>query len=46
MSDSPDSPINFMMYGHTPSFLEAQETKNRLLRQKFEELVSKLTLQK
>jgi|JI6StandDraft_1071083.scaffolds.fasta_scaffold121971_1 hypothetical protein len=41
-----DSPVNFMMYGHTGSYLESQEIKNRLLKEKLASIVSQLTLQK
>lgn len=27
-----DSPINFMMYGHTADYLQSQELKNKLLK--------------
>lgn len=27
-----ESPINFMMYGHTSTFLESQQLKNKLLK--------------
>ena len=35
-----------MMYGHTGSYLESQEIKNRLLKEKLASIVSQLTLQK
>ncbi len=41
-----DSPINFMMYGHTPTFLEAQQLKNKLLKEKLSQLISQLTSKK
>ena len=41
-----DSPINFMLYGHTPSFIEAQQTKNKLLNQKLTEVLEKLSLKR
>lgn len=41
-----DSPINFMMEGHTASYLESQEMKNRLLKDKLASILSQLTLQK
>jgi hypothetical protein len=41
-----DSPINFMLYGHTPSFQSALESKGALLKAELFELMSSLTNRK
>lgn len=41
-----DSPVNFMMEGHTASYLESQEIKNRVLKERLASILSLLTSQK
>lgn len=38
--------MNFMMYGHTATYLESQVLKNKLLKEKLADLVRQLTNRK
>ena len=41
-----DSPVNLLMYGHTTSFVESEERKNKQFKDKLGELMKELTKKK
>ena len=41
-----DSPVNLMMYGHTPEYTVKQQIKNKQLKEELARLVVQLNLKK